>query len=157
MKKKRFVEKYPVDKDKFFKIILSKYGSKKKASELIGKSDCFFHGQIANGGFDRSTILLVERVLEIPYSEYELKIDSKDLKSEDDLPKNEVVAYAREITRLNNLYRSIYEMVTWLEYREGIMNDAVLRLLENLGVDTTEFEDRLNNDAYYPNRKEIEE
>lgn len=150
---KAIMTKFPVDNEKFSQIICSKFETKKNAANMIGRSDSFFQGQILKGGFDKPTVLLIENVLGIPYSEYELSIESEN-SEEDDVPQNEIVAYAREITRLSNLYRSIYEMVSWLEYRESITNDAILKLLENLGVDTTIFMDRLCNDAYYPNRKE---
>lgn len=154
---KTIFEKFPVDRERFGEIIREKFGTVKTASDLIGKSNSFFCGQFNNGGFDKSTVLLVEKVLGIPYEEYELKIEDEKGDEREDPPKNEVVAYAREITRLNNLYRELWEEFVWLNYRCVLTNEAVIKLLDTLGVDTTEFQDKMENDAFYPDRKEIEE
>lgn len=121
-------------------------------SGMIGRSSTFLSQQIKEGGFTKNTIVSIEGASRIQYSEY--KFEKMTNSSLSDLPKNEVVAYAREITRLSYICRNIEDLIAWYDRRLQVQNEMLVRILEELGIDTNQF----NNEVFeYPEMRQDEQ
>lgn len=126
-------KKIPVDIEKLRTIVYKKgFKSVSALAREMGRSDSYLDGQAKGEGFTESTVISLERLFGIKPEDYKLEVPTEKGFVNDD--KNEVVAYAREITRLSNLVRTIQdELKTTQNYIYSIWSD-VGKFMQEFGI-----------------------
>ena len=126
-------KKIPVDIEKLRTIVYKKgFKSVSALAREMGRSDSYLDGQAKGEGFSESTVISLERLFGIKPEDYKLEVPTEKGFVNDD--KNEVVAYAREITRLSNLVRTIQdELKTTQNYIYSIWSD-VGKFMQEFGI-----------------------
>ncbi len=136
-------KRVPVDIGRFKTVVYKKgFKSIPALSREMGRSDSYLDGQAKKEGFSESTVISLERMFGIKPEDYQLEIPiEKGIENDD---KNEVVAYAREITRLSNLIRTLKDEIrSDIEEDTRIINKNLRSIMKEFGLenaDKTQFE-----------------